>query len=75
MPTTSFSAAASVAPSYRAQTVAAELRSGVGWASEAFGDFSAFQAAGENQVGLGRARSSIDTGHAARLVADHLIEA
>ena len=73
-PTTTFSTAA-VAPSYRAQAVAAELRSGVGSASETFGAFCAFQVSGENQGGVGRARSSIDVGHAARLVADHLIEA
>lgn len=64
----------SISTAFRVATSSAELRQGVSPGGEPFGDFSAFSAGGENQVGLGRARSSIDPGHAARLVTDHLLE-
>lgn len=63
-----------VSAAFRAQAASAELRQGGPAVGERFGDFSAFAVQGDGQVGLGRARSSIDVVHAARLVADHLVE-
>ncbi len=66
----------SLGPAFRVASASAELRAGGASASERFGDFSAFSAAGgDGQVGLGRATSSIDVDHAARQVADCITEA
>ena len=63
-----------LAPAFQAATSAAELRAGGAPRGERFADFSAFAAAGEGQVGLGRERASIDAVHAARTVAGFLVE-
>ncbi len=68
-------ASSSLGPAFRVASASAELRAGGSAAPERFGDFSAFAASGEGQVGLGRATSSIDVDHAARQVADFITEA
>ena len=65
----------SIGSAFRVASASAELRAGGAASPERFGDFAAFAAPGEGQVGLGRATSSVDVDHAARQVADFIIEA
>jgi hypothetical protein len=61
-------------PAFRTAQAAAELRQTGVSGGERFGDWSAFEAGGEGQVGLGRERASIDPVHAARTVAAFVLE-
>ncbi len=63
-----------LAPAFRTAQASAEMRQTGASGGERFGDWSAFDAGAEGQVGLGRERASIDPVHAARTVAAFVLE-